>query len=231
MTQTEEYYTPPSLREHQKEAEMREIQALAVLIRTNQVPSPRREELKKRPSQGASLQLLPLRPRPMPASTHAWHLAYQQSGNAMRQEGHSMPHTGAATQEQTQPPPTLFTSPPHTRGDIALLKNMQKRTKKERTGNGKHRGGMPPCNRQRDSPTQKKTSKTTTLKCTPQHNKKKSSSFCIKPPPLPSLGRVPTSNQRNAALILKGARNSCLGTNSIDRPATTAIECVPPSNP
>lgn len=48
------------------------------------------------------------------------------------EEEHSLLHTDAATQEQTKPPPTPFTSPPH----ITLLKNTHKQTKKKKKGQG-----------------------------------------------------------------------------------------------
>lgn len=82
-------------------------------------------------------------------------------------------------------------------------------------------------------PHTKRTSKTTP-NCTPRHGKRKEKRnfFLVfhqsAPPPLPSLGRIPTINQLNAAQIFKSSRNSRLGPDSIDRPATIAIECVSP---
>lgn len=130
---------------------------------------------------------------------HAQPFVYQQSGNAMRaEEEHSLPHTDAATQEQTKPPPTLLTSPPH----ITLLKNTHKQTKKkkERTGNGKHCAGMPPCNRQRDSHAQKELPRqhqTARLDTEKEKKRETSSSFSIKAPrplSLPLVGYPPSTS-------------------------------------
>lgn len=109
----------------------REIKVSAV--RTKQVPFFRGEEVEKRllgplKGQGAPLQLLPFRPQPMPTSTCAQHLyqlvpAYQQLGNATREEQQSAAHRRC----NAKPPPTLFTSPPH----VTLLKNTHEQTKKE----------------------------------------------------------------------------------------------------
>lgn len=148
---------------------------------------------------GAPLQLLPFRPQPMPTSTRAA-LCVPTVGKCNEGGGgaQSAAHRHAATQEQTKPPPTLLTSPPH----ITLLKNTHKQTKKkkERTGNGKHCAGMPSCNRQRDSHTQKELPRqhqTARLDTEKEKKRETSSSFSIKAPrplSLPLVGYPPSTS-------------------------------------
>lgn len=181
---------------------------------------------------GAPLQLLPFRPQPMPTSTRAA-LCVPTVGKCNEGGGgaQSAAHRHAATQEQTKPPPTLLTSPPH----ITLLKNTHKQTKKKKRKDREWETLCWNASLQQTTgfPRTKRTSKTTP-NCTPRHGKRKEKRnfFLVfhqsAPPPLPSLGRIPTINQLNAAQIFKSSRNSRLGPDSIDRPATIAIECVSP---
>lgn len=143
---------------------------------------------------GAPLQLLPFRPQPMPTSTCAA-LFVPTVGKC--NEGVCRAQMPQRKNKQNRLPHCSL--PRHTSHSSKICTNKLKK-KKKRTGNGKHCAGMPSCNRQRDSHTQKELPRqhqTARLDTEKEKKRETSSSFSIKAPrplSLPLVGYPPSTS-------------------------------------